>query len=373
LRDADGKPPHGGSNDPRAHDHGHGRDHDHTHDHTHGRDHDHGGDHDRAPHADGHGHGHGHDHGHGHAHGHVDRAAGARRLSMLLALVVAYIGVEVAGGLASGSLALLADAGHMVSDAAALAVTLVALRLAERPATPQRTYGWHRAEILAAALNGAALLLISGGVLYEAWERLRAPPPVAGPLMMGVAAGGLVVNLIGLALLHARREDSLNLRGAWLHVLSDALGSLAALTAGGLAWGLGWTLADPVASVIIALLVLRGAWRLMDDAVHVLMEGAPPHIDVEAVRAALAAVPGVVAVHDLHVWTITSGMICVSVHVVVPDGAADGCKGPQRQREADAGPELLHRLSQLLRARFGIAHATIQIEPPGFEESDLHP
>jgi cobalt-zinc-cadmium efflux system protein len=314
--------------------------------------------HDHAPAAGG-----AHDHGHGHAHGHVDRSAGARRLSLLLALVVVYIGVEVAGGLISGSLALLADAGHMVSDAAALAVTLVALRLAQRPATPQRTYGWHRAEILAAAVNGAALLLISGGVLFEAWERFRAPPPVAGPLMMGVAAGGLVVNLVGLALLHARREDNLNLRGAWLHVLSDALGSVAALAAGALAWGFGWTLADPVASVIIAVLVLRGAWRLMDDAVHVLMEGAPPHIDVDAVRAALAAEPGVVTVHDLHVWTITSGMICVSVHVVVPTSAL----------APDGGPELLRRLSDLLRARFGIAHATIQIEPPGFEEPDVHP
>jgi cobalt-zinc-cadmium efflux system protein len=343
-----------------------GRGHDHDHGHAHGRDHGH----DHAQPSDaaspssteaahGHGHGHGHAHDHGHSHAHAHRGAGARRLGALLALVCAYILVEVLGGLWSGSLALLADAGHMVSDAAALAITLVALRLAARPATPSRTYGWHRAEILAAALNGAALFVIAAGVLYEAWERLSAPPPLAGPLMMAVAAGGLAVNLIGVALLHARRHDSLNLRGAWLHVLSDALGSVAAIVAGGLAWAFGWTLADPVASVIIALLVLRGAWQLLDDAVHVLMEGAPPHIDVDAVRAALAAEPGVVAVHDLHVWTITSGMVCMSGHVVaLPE---------------DVGPALLRRVSDLLRERFGIAHSTIQVEPPGFEEPGLHP
>ncbi len=342
--------------------------HDHDHGHGHGRGH--------ATGCDGHAHparpapareehaAHAHDHAHGgsHDHTHAARAAGESRVALLLALVATYMGVEAAAGWWSGSLALLADAGHMVSDAAALAITLWAMRMVRRPATPARTWGWHRAEILAAAVNGAALLAIAVGILWEAAGRLSQPVVVDAPVVVGVAAGGLLVNLAGLALLHGDREAGHNLRAAWLHVLSDALGSAGALLAGGLAWGFGWTWADPVASVLIALLVLRGAWVLLDEAVHVLMEGAPAHIDVDAVRAALQSVAGVRGVHDLHVWTITSGQVSLSAHVAV---AADAPPGAT-----------LHALVATLRDRFGIRHATLQLEPPDFEEPDteeLHP
>ena len=208
-------------------------------------------------------------------------------------------------------------------------------------------------------LNGGALVAIAVGILYEAALRLLEPAPVVGPTMVAVAAGGLLVNLVGLAVLHGGRDQDLNLRGAWLHVLSDALGSVGALLAGGLAWGWGWTWADPVASALIALLVLRASWSLLDEAVHVLMEGVPAHIDVGAVRGAIAGTTGVRDVHDLHVWTITSGMVAMSGHVV-----ADGTVPSEA---------LLRSLAGTLRARFGIAHTTLQIEPADFEEEPLHP
>jgi cobalt-zinc-cadmium efflux system protein len=344
--------------------------------------------HDHA-HAHGHDHGHGHDarhgssggglgpppsrpppgrsatHDHGHDHGHTARAAGESRLAFLLGLVSVYIVVEAVGGLLAGSLALLADASHMVSDAAALAITLWAMRMARRPATPERTYGWHRAEILAAAVNGGALVAISLGILWEAIQRWGHPHPVDGPSVVAIAVGGGVVNLVGMALLHAGRDSNLNMRGAWLHMVSDTLGSVGAVLAGLGAWKLGWTWADPLASVAIALLVLRSAWSLLDDAVHVLMENAPAHIDTNDVRATLAEHPGVVGVHDLHVWTITSDMIAMSGHVVAQEAILATPGG---------GTALLRELAERLRARFGIDHATLQVEPEGFDaHPELHP
>ncbi len=310
--------------------------------------HDH--DHDHA-HAQGAGHHHG-GHDHGHAHG---KEIGEGRLAILLGLTATYMGIEVVAGLWSGSLALLADAGHMASDAASLLVTLFAIRLARRPASPHRTYGWHRAEILAAAVNGGALVAIALSVLVEAAQRVATPSPVHGEAMTAVALGGLLINLGGVALLHGSRDASLNLRGAWLHAASDALGSVAALIAGIVAIGGGPAWADPVAGAAIALLVLRAAWRLLDDAVHVLMEGAPATVDVMALRRALLAEPGVRGVHDLHVWTITSGLIAMSGHVVTEDGAFN--------------PDLLARLGHVVRTRFGVQHATIQLEPPGYDEA----
>jgi cobalt-zinc-cadmium efflux system protein len=284
---------------------------------------------------------------------------------LLLGLVVAYIVVEAVGGWLAGSLALLADATHMVSDAAALAITLWAMRMARRPATPERTYGWHRAEILAAAVNGGALVVIAVGILWEAYGRWGAPHPVDGPLVVGIAVGGGLVNLVGMALLHAGRDASLNLRGAWLHMVSDALGSLGAVLAGLAAWTLGWTWADPLASAAIALLVMRSAWSLLDDAVHVLMENAPAHIDTNAVRAMLAEHPGVVGVHDLHVWMITPHMVAMSGHVVARGAILDTPGG---------ATALLRELAESLRARFDIDHATLQVEPEGFDaHPELHP
>ena len=298
------------------------------------------------------GHGH-HDPGPGHAHG-PGRRGQRRRLTLTLALTGTYMVAELVGGLLTRSLALLADAGHMLADVGALALSLFALWLAEKPAPPARTYGYYRIEILAALLNGAALLAVAGGIFLEAVERLGDPPAVLGGPMMLVALGGLLVNGLGLLVLHGGRGESLNLRGAWLHVLSDALGSVGAITAGVLIWALDWRWADPAASILIGALVIRAAWSLVREAVAVLMEGAPGHIDVDEVRDALRATEGVESVHDLHVWTITSGLVSLSCHVC--------------SHEEVAPAELLSRLQAVLRGRFGIDHVTIQIEPPDFEE-----
>ncbi len=266
---------------------------------------------------------------------------------------------EIIGGLVTNSLALLADAGHMFSDAGALGLSLFAVWIAGRPATPQRSYGYYRTEILAALANGATLVAVAVLIFVEAWQRLREPPLVQGGLMMAVAVGGLAVNLASLWLLAKGREESLNLRGAWLHVLSDALGSIGAIVAGVLIWAFGWNWADPVASALIGLLIIYSSWRLVSESVAVLMEGAPQGIDVDAVRAAMAATPGVLEVHDLHIWTITSGMDSLSAHVIAED----------RRAHAD----LLSDLRTLLDVEFGIHHATLQIEPASAElDCDWH-
>jgi cobalt-zinc-cadmium efflux system protein len=247
----------------------------------------------------------------------------------------------------------------MASDAVSLVLVLFAIRMARRPASPQHTFGHHRAEILAATANGSLLLAIAGGIVVEAVERMSHPAPVLGGPMMAVAAGGLVVNLLGLAIFASARNGNLNLRAAWLHVLSDALGSVGAMAAAGAVLGFGWTWTDPAVSCLIALLVVRGAWQLLQEALGVLMEGAPSHIDVSKVREALRSRPGVLDVHDLHVWTIGSGKVAMSGHIVT---AHDCPSAP-----------MLRVLRDELKDRFGISHATIQLEPPGFLEDDLHP
>jgi cobalt-zinc-cadmium efflux system protein len=299
------------------------------------------------------GHGHSHGHGHGHSHGQIDPArGGTRRLAFILALVLAYMVAEVVGGLLTNSLALLADAGHMLSDAGALALSLFALWIARRPPTSTHTYGFYRTEILAALVNGAALVAISVYVFVEAIRRIDTPPEIEGGLMMWIAAGGLAVNLAGLWLLSGARSESLNVRGAWLHVLTDALGSVGTLVAGGLILGMGWNWADPVASILIGVLVLYSSWSLLRETVSVLMEGAPGDIDVDEVRTALHSVTGVSSAHDLHVWTITSGMVALSAHVVTPD--------------SEGGGPLLERIRKMLHDRFGIDHITVQVEPEDF-------
>ena len=286
-----------------------------------------------------------HDHA---SHVHLSHArAGQRGLKITLGLVCVYMIAEVIGGLAANSLALLADAGHMLSDAAALALALFAMRMARKPATPERTYGYYRAEILAALINGAALLVISVFIVIEAWERFQAPAAVRAPLMIAVATGGLVVNLLGLWALSGGHKHSLNLRGAWLHVLTDALGSAQAIVAGLLILWFGWLWVDPLASVLIAILVAWSSWSLLRDSVAVLMEGSPAHIDVDEVRSVLMAHPTVIEIHDLHIWTITSGHETLSAHVVV---------------EPEPSSDLLPRLQATLLERFGIEHVTLQIE-----------
>jgi cobalt-zinc-cadmium efflux system protein len=270
----------------------------------------------------------------------------------VLILVAGYMVAEVVGGLLTNSLALLADAGHMFSDVAALALALFALWFAGRPAPRQHTYGYYRIEILAALANGATLVAVSIFILFEAYERLWNPPEVRGGLMIVIAAGGLLVNVVSLWLLHSARNESLNVRGAWLHVVTDLLGSLQAVVAGALIVAFRWTWADPVASVLIGLLVLYSAWRLVTASVSVLMENAPGHLEVDSIQEALRDVEGVSEVHDLHVWTITSGLTALSVHLLARpeyDGQWEGVLGKARE---------------LLRHRFGISHTTIQIEGP---------
>lgn len=308
-----------------------------------------------------HSHEHSHDHDavHGHEVGHCShshRTGNRRRLLLTLILAGGYMIAEIIGGLLSNSLALLADAGHMASDVASLALSAFAIWLAERPADTRRTFGYHRAEILAALANAAALIGISIVILLEAVERLAAPPEVQGPLMMGVATGGLLVNIVGLMILHGGRKDNLNVRGAWLHVLSDALGSVAAIAAGAGIQFFGWYWADPVMSFLITLLIAFSSWRLLKDSVWVLMEGAPSNVDVETLKMALSEPDGVVEVHDLHVWTITSGLESLSCHVVSDDS-----------RPYSA---ILTDLRDIVHDRFHIDHVTIQIEPEGFTEPD---
>ena len=292
-------------------------------------------------------------HGH-HHHGRGRREASTRGLKLALALVAAYMVAEVVGGLLSGSLALLADAGHMLSDAGALALALFAMHMARKPATAKRTFGLHRGEILAALANGAVLAALSVWVAVEAFERLSAPPQVEAPLMLAIACGGLLVNLAGLWILREGRSESLNVRGAWLHVLGDALGSAGAILSGALIWAFGWQWADPVASLLIAVLVVISAWNLIKEATAVLMESAPGHIDVDEVRDAMVRARHVVDVHDLHVWTITSGLESLSAHVVVSAG--------------DQARAVLQDLRRSLHERFGIDHVTLQIETEGRDD-----
>jgi cobalt-zinc-cadmium efflux system protein len=287
-----------------------------------------------------------------HDHHHHQHARNQSKFRLVAALVLAtlYLAAEVVGGLITNSLALLADAGHMLSDVAAMALGLAAMWIAERPADTRRTYGYYRAEILAALANGAALGAISIYIFIEAAQRIAHPPSVQGPLMLGIAAGGLVVNLVTLFILSGGAGHSLNVRGVWLHVLTDTLGSAGAIVAAVLIWLFAWNWADPVISFVIALLVIYSAWRLVQESVAVLMESAPRGIDVDQVRDAIVSTRGVAAVHDLHVWTITSGFDALSAHVVL---AAD----------APPAAALLAELRTALHERFGIDHMTIQIEP----------
>jgi cobalt-zinc-cadmium efflux system protein len=288
-------------------------------------------------------------------HGLSRRGSGhRRRLVLTLVLALVYMVAEIVGGLVTQSLALLADAGHMFSDVAALGLSLFAVWVAERPATSQRTYGYYRAEILAALAQGVALVTVSVFIFVEAYRRLGSPPHVDGPLMTAIATGGLAVNLVQLWILHGGRRANLNLMGAWLHVLSDALGSLGTIVAAALIWAFEWHWSDIAASVVIGGLIIVSSWRLLAESVAVLMEGAPRGINVDDVLAAMREARGVAGVHDLHVWTITSGLESLSAHVVAIDGQAHS--------------ELLTRIRTLVHERFGIDHVTIQIEPENFSE-----
>jgi cobalt-zinc-cadmium efflux system protein len=266
---------------------------------------------------------------------------------VVLGLTIAFMIVEAVGGLLSGSLALLADAGHMLTDAGALGLSLLSAWIALRPASDSKTFGYQRWEILAALINGAALFGIAAWVIVEAVQRIQNPEPIRAELFLIVAAAGLVVNLISLRLLHAMRHGSLNTRGAYLHVLGDAFGSAGALGAAAIVAFTGWTLADPIISIVLSLLILVGAWRLLRESTDILLESVPRHVSMSEVQRCMLAVPGVTAVHDLHVWTVTSGMVAMSGHAIVPELASH--------------PEVLEGIRAQL-ARLGIAHVTIQLE-----------
>lgn len=283
-----------------------------------------------------------------HDHNHAPGDANRRRLAVVLALVLLYMGAEVVGGLLTNSLALLSDAGHMLSDAASIGLALFAMSMARRPRTADRTFGYHRTEILAALANGVTLVVVAVYIVVEAWHRFQDPPEVDGSTMMLIASGGLVVNLIGLAVLHGGHGDSLNLRGAWLHVLADTLGSVQAIAAGALIWAFGWNLADPVAAVLIALLVAWSSWSLLNESVNILMEASPQGVDTGEVARELTAIEGVIDIHDLHVWTITSGFHSLSAHARVED--------------TEHQP-VLEEIQRILHERFGVEHCTVQLEP----------
>ena len=269
------------------------------------------------------------------------------RLRWVLALTGTFMLVEAVGGWISGSLALLADAGHMLTDVGALVLSLLSAWIAQRPADDTKTYGYLRWEILAALVNGAALFGIAAMIVLEAIQRIQEPQPVRTGLFLAVATAGLLVNLASLAVLHAHREGSLNMRGAYLHVLGDALGSAGALAAAAVIAITGWTLADPIISIALALLILFGAWQLLKESTDILLEAVPGHVSMSEVQRRMLGVPGVAAVHDLHVWTVTSGMVAMSGHAIVP--------------ELTSHPEVLEGI-RLEMARLGIAHVTIQLE-----------
>jgi cobalt-zinc-cadmium efflux system protein len=269
------------------------------------------------------------------------------RLRAVLIVTALFMVVEAVAGWVSGALALLADAGHMLTDVGALALSLFTAMLARRPADPRRTYGYLRWEILAALVNGALLFGIAAWVVVEALGRIRNPQPVETGIFLVVAALGLIVNLGSLWLLHGVRHGSINVRGAYLHVLGDALGSVGALGAAVVIALTGWTVADPLVSILLSLLILVGAWRLLKESTDILLEAVPGHISLDDVRLRMMKVTGVRAVHDLHVWTVTSGVVAMSGHAVVPDLATH--------------PSALAGLKVALNG-LGIGHATIQLE-----------
>ena len=284
----------------------------------------------------------------------------ARKLAWALAMTATYMVAEVVGGLWTGSLALLADAAHMLTDVGGLALALLAIRFAAREATPQRTFGYLRMEVLSALANAVVLLLLTVYILYEAYQRFLSPPEVLSGPMLVVAAIGLAVNLVSMWLLSSGSSESLNVRGAYFEVLSDMLGSIGVIAAALLMMWKGWVLADPIIGAGIGLFIVPRTWSLMSQVVHILMEGTPAGVDVGAIEKKLLTIPGAVAVHDLHVWTVTSGFDAMSCHFVVDDMS--------KRREA------LWEARRFMKEDFGIDHTTIQVEDEAMraEETVLH-
>ncbi len=287
----------------------------------------------------------------------MERTTEIRRLTSALVITSVYFVVEVVGGLLTNSLALLSDAGHMFSDIAALGLSLFAFQMARRPATTKRSYGYHRLEILAALINGLTLWLIVGVIFHEAYRRFLDPPEVHSVGMLVVASIGLMVNIAAGVILYGSRRGSLNVRGAYLHVLGDTLGSVGAVAAGLIMLLTGWYLADPLISIFIGLLILYTSWSLIKESVNILMQSVPREIDVEELQRAVEKVSGVIKVHDLHVWAVTSGVFTFSAHAVV-NGKEDF-------------HQVLNEIEGILRDRFKIEHTTIQLETEDREEKEF--
>ncbi len=373
---------HGDHDDHEGHDHGDHDDHaGHNHgDHDDHEGHDHG-DHDDHDHDDHEGHDHGdhddhagHDHHGGHDHAHDLRGASRRNLTIALVLISTYMLAEVVGGILSGSLALIADAGHMLTDAAAIAMALVAMWIAERVATAERTFGYERTEVLAAMLNTVALWLIAGWIMFEAYHRSfgTEDPHVDGLPVLIVGTGGLLINIAAAWVLHRSAGHSMNVEGAFQHVLADLMGSVGVIISAILIlsfaqanpadalWGFNWFLVDPILSVLIALLILWSSRHLMGTVMNVLLEGTPQHIDAYELCNEIEEVEGVTLIHDVHIWTITSGSEAFTAHILV-DPSYEG------------GNEVIRTTVQdLIHNRYGISHATIQLEQTGVTCKEDH-
>lgn len=291
---------------------------------------------------------------------HTQSAAGRnkRGLAVVFGLTLTYLVVEVIGGLVTGSLALLADAGHMLTDVAGVGLALLAIRFAERPASPERTYGYYRVEILAALTNAVVLIGISLYILYEAYRRFMKPPEVESGLMLGVAAVGLIVNIVGMIILRKSSQESLNMKGAYFEVLSDMLTSIGVIVASIIMLTTGWYYADPLISAGIGLFILPRTWLLLKEAVGVLLEGTPSDVNLTALRESIAKLPGVADVHDLHVWTLTSGVNAMSTHAVLIDDA---------QHDS-----VLQALREIAKSNFKISHVTVQLENKACSADETH-
>ncbi|MDB5805511.1 MAG: cation transporter [Betaproteobacteria bacterium] len=311
----------------------------------------HGHEHEGHGHDHGHDHGHAHEHGHGHAHSHKPAAGETIDRSFIFALLITggFAFVEAAGGWYAHSLALISDAGHMATDAAALLIGLMAARLARRPASASKSYGYGRAEVIGAFVNGLVMLAVVVWIMVEAVARILEPQPVAGPWVIGIAAIGLAVNLLVLWVL-SRGDKSghhnLNSRAAVLHVLGDLLGSVAAIVAGAVVTFTAWTLIDPLLSMAVSLLILRSTWRLLAESVNVLMEAVPEDLDYHVVERRLAEISGVAAVHDLHVWQMSSEGRALSAHILIDSH--------------EYWPQVLEEAREVLRREFGVGHVTLQ-------------
>jgi cobalt-zinc-cadmium efflux system protein len=295
----------------------------------------------------------------GHDHNHHRFESSQARLSLAFWTQSAFFVVELVGGILSNSLALLADAGHMLSDVAALGLSLLALRWALRRPTAQKTFGYHRVEILVALVNGLALWGMAGYIFYEAVGRFSQPPEISSTPLLVIASLGLLVNLLGMYVLMPTRERGINLRSAFIHLLSDSFASFAAVVAGLAIWWQGWYWFDPLAGIIVGVMIVISSWQLVWEATEILMESTPRHIDLDAVAKALEAHPEVKKVHDLHIWTIASGIFATSVHVAVDSPPDRDC--------------LTWEIEEILRQRFGLEHNTIQLEGPGFHDPQVCP